>query len=89
MNNNNHGGKRDNHKKRADDKRGGKRTPGPGKKLGRPKKAPAVTGGALSCQTPQATADPPALAGDAFSNHIQPYIVLLAALRMLGGDNIA
>ena len=36
---NNHGGKRDNRKKRADDKRGGKRTPGPGKKLGRPKKA--------------------------------------------------
>lgn len=34
----NHGGKRDNRKKRPDDKRGGVRTPGPGKKLGRPKK---------------------------------------------------
>lgn len=33
-----HGGKRDNRKKRVDDKRGGKRIPGPGKKLGRPKK---------------------------------------------------
>ncbi len=33
-----HGGKRDNFKKRPDDKRGGKRIPGPGKKLGRPKK---------------------------------------------------
>jgi hypothetical protein len=33
-----HGGRRDNRKKRDDDRRGGVRTPGPGKKLGRPKK---------------------------------------------------
>jgi hypothetical protein len=32
-----HGGRRDNHKRRPDDKRGGPRVPGPGKKLGRPK----------------------------------------------------
>lgn len=40
MNTKNHGGRRDNHKRRADDKRGGVRIPGPGKKLGRPKKIP-------------------------------------------------
>lgn len=37
---NQHGGRRDNTKRRPDDKRGGRRTPGPGKKLGRPKKVP-------------------------------------------------
>lgn len=37
-NGNIHGGRRDNHKRRPDDKRGGVRVPGPGKKLGRPKK---------------------------------------------------
>ena len=37
-----HGGKRDNRKQRPDDKRGGKRTPGHGKKLGRPKKNPLI-----------------------------------------------
>lgn len=31
-----HGGKRDNRKKKDDDRRGGRRVPGPGKKLGRP-----------------------------------------------------
>lgn len=33
-----HGGRRDNTKRRPDDKRGGKRVAGEGKKLGRPKK---------------------------------------------------
>jgi hypothetical protein len=32
------GGRRDNHKRRPDDKRGGRRIPGPGKTLGRPRK---------------------------------------------------
>ncbi len=43
MNNKNHGGRRDNHKRRLDDKRGGVRIPGPGKKLGRPKKVKNLT----------------------------------------------
>ncbi len=40
---NNHGGKRDNRKKKADDGRGGRRTPGPGKTLGRPRKDTRMT----------------------------------------------
>ena len=37
------GGKRDNRKRRPDDKRGGRRIPGPGKTLGRPRKDKDMT----------------------------------------------
>lgn len=41
---NQHGGRRDNKKRRPDDKRGGTRVAGEGKKLGRPKKVVVDSG---------------------------------------------